>query len=101
MAAEERTVRLTFRGDLDIHRRDEFESKLPPPDSIYRLILDCSGVLFIDSTVLTVLMRYRRAFIEAGGDPLNIEIIANKHGRHFFDIAGLSHSLTVVAAPGT
>jgi anti-anti-sigma factor len=98
---DHRTVRLTFRGDLDIHRRDEVAAMLPAPGSADEVVLDFSDVMFIDSTILTVLLRYRRAFEEAGGDPINIVIIANAHGRRFLDIAGVSQSLTVVTALGS
>jgi len=96
----ERTATLRFEGDLDIYRRGEIESQLPEPGTADRVIIDCSNATSIDSTVLTTLMRYRRSFASAGGDPVNIIVIVEPSLRRIFEIAGLSRVLTIVSAPG-
>lgn len=98
-SGEERTARLTLQGGLDIYRRDEIQNQLPEPGSVDRVIIDCSGATSIDSTILTLLMRYRRSFAAAGGDPINIVIVVEPALRRTFDIAGLSRVLTIVSAP--
>lgn len=98
--SEGRTGRVTLTGALDVSCRERVEAALPAPGSIDQLVIDCSGVTAIDSTILTLFMRYRRNFQEAGGDPLNIVVVANDSVRRMFEIAGLSRSLTVIPAAG-
>lgn len=100
MREEERTATLRLEGDLDIYRRDEIEARLPAPGSAERVVIDCSAATSIDSTILTMLMRYRRRFAAAGGDPVNIVIVVEPSLRRTFEIAGLSRVLTIVSAPG-
>ena len=96
---EERTAHLRLEGGLDIYRRDEIAAQLPDPGSVDRVVIDCSAATSIDSTILTLLMRYRRSFASAGGDPVNIIVIVEPSLRRTFDISGLSRVLTIVSAP--
>ena len=96
---EERTAQIRLEGGLDIYRREEIAALLPEPGSVDRVVLDCTAATSIDSTILTLLMRYRRNFASAGGDPVNIIIIVEPALRRTFDIAGLSRVLTIVSAP--
>lgn len=96
---EERTAQIRLEGGLDIYRREEIAALLPEPGSFDRVVLDCTAATSIDSTILTLLMRYRRNFASAGGDPVNIIIIVEPALRRTFDIAGLSRVLTIVSAP--
>ena len=97
---DERTAVLRLQGDLDIYRRGEVESQLPQPGTVDRVIIDCSAATSIDSTILSLLMRYRRSFASAGGDPVNIVVVVDPALRRIFEIAGLSRVLTIVSAPG-
>jgi anti-anti-sigma factor len=97
---DERTASLRFEGDLDIYRRGEIQAALPEPGTADRVIIDCSNATSIDSTILTMLMRYRRSFASAGGDPINIIVIVDPPLRRIFEIAGLTRVLTIVSAPG-
>jgi len=92
-------VRVKLEGGLDIYRRDEIAALLPAPGSVDRVIVDCSDATSIDSTVLTLLMRYRRSFAAAGGDPINIVVVVEPSLRRIFEIAGLTRVLTIVSAP--
>ncbi len=94
----DRTVRLAFEGDLDVYRCDEFKSALPPPESIDRLIIDVRAARTVDSSIITTLMRYRRSFVQAGGDGHEIIVIVSPNLRRIFEITGLVNSLTVVSA---
>jgi len=98
-SGEERTARVTLEGGLDIYRREEIMALLPAPGSVDRVVIDCSSATSIDSTILTALMRYRRSFASAGGDPVNIIIIVDPNLRRMFEIAGLTRVLTIVSAP--
>ncbi len=100
MRENERTATLRFEGGLDIYRRSEIEGALPEPGTVDRVIIDCSAATSIDSTILTTLMRYRRSFASAGGDPVNIVVVVEPSLRRIFEIAGLSRVLTIVSAPG-
>lgn len=86
-------------GDLDGYRREEIEHRLPEPGSADRVIIDCSAATSIDSIILSTLMRYRRRFAAAGGDPVNIVVVVEPTLRRTFEIAGLSRVLTIVSAP--
>lgn len=94
----ERVVRIELAGDLDVYRRREIEFALPAPASIDELIVDMRGATIIDSSAIAVLMRYRRTFVEAGGDGTRIVIIVPPNLRRIFEITGLVKLLTVVTA---
>ncbi len=100
MREDEQTATLRLEGDLDIYRRAEIESQLPEPGAVDRVIIDCSAATSIDSTILSLLMRYRRSFASAGGDPVNIVVIVGPGLRRSFEISGLTRVLTIVSAPG-
>ena len=95
---DERTARISFAGDLDVYRRDEIAAALPSPESIDRLIIDLREATIIDSSILAILMRYRRTFTDAGKDPHEIVIIVQPQLRRVFEITGLMKSLTIVSA---
>ena len=91
-----------LEGDLDVYRAKEVEALFPEPADADRIVVDCSAVNTIDSSVITVFVRYRRSFAQAGGDPLNIVFIVSDPMRRIFDITGISRFMTVIpAAPGT
>lgn len=95
---DERTARISFAGDLDVYRRDDVAAALPPVQNIDRLIIDLRETALIDSTILSVLMRYRRTFVEAGHDAHDIIIVVKPQLRRVFEITGLTRSLTIVSA---
>lgn len=98
MNENERVARLRFAGDLDVYRRAEFEAAFPPPDSIDRIVIDMRETSILDSSIITLLMRYRRAFTEAGGDPLNMVLVVPPSLRRIFEITGLVNLMTIVTA---
>lgn len=95
----ERTAQVVLEGDLDVFSRERVESQLPDPTTAERVVIDCSAVGSIDSSVIAVFMRYRRRFAEGGGDPLNIVVIASEPVRRLFEITGLVKVLTVINPP--
>lgn len=98
LTSDERTARIVLSGSLDVYSKSHVESLLPDPESVDRVIIDCSSVSIIESAVLTVLMRYRRRFQDAGRDPVEIIIVVNPSVRRIFDITGLNRVLTIVSA---
>jgi anti-anti-sigma factor len=94
----ERAATVAFSGDLDVYRRDEIASALPHPGSIDHVVIDMREAAILDSSIVAVLMRYRRQFIEAGGNPLNIVVVVPKTLRRIFEITGLVSLMTVVTA---
>lgn len=99
--SDERTARVAFSGALDIYRVPEVEGALPPVWSAERVVLDFSAVTSVDSTVLTVLLRYRRRFEEAGHSALDIVVITNANVKRAFEISGLTRVITVITSPET
>lgn len=53
----------------------------------------------IDSSIIAVLMRYRRSFMDAGKDGLDIVVLVPPVFRRIFEITGLVKLLTIVTAP--
>jgi anti-anti-sigma factor len=94
----DRTGRVTFSGDLDVYRRSEVEGALPAPGTVDHLVIDMRGARALDSTIIAVIMRYRRKFVELGGDPHNIVIVVPPPLRRIFEITGLVSLLTIVSA---
>lgn len=96
--SDEKTARISFSGDLDVYRREEIAAALPSPESTDRLVIDLREATIIDSSILAILMRYRRTFVDAGRDPHEIVIIVHPQLRRIFEITGLMKSLTIVSA---
>ena len=92
-------MRVQLSGGLDISRRDEIAALLPDPRSAERVVIDCTAADSLDSTIIMVFMRYRRNFMAAGGDPVNIVIVVQPNLRRVLEIAGLTRSMTIVSAP--
>lgn len=92
-------VRIELAGDLDLYRRDEVASAFPPPETTNRLIVDMRNATLVDSSIIAVLMRYRRSFMDAGKDGHDIIVVVPAVFRRIFEITGLVKLLTVVTAP--
>jgi anti-sigma B factor antagonist len=61
---------LTITGELDPHTATEFAEavgKLQDDEQVVRLVLDMSGIRFIDSSGLRVLLAADQAFAARGG----------------------------------
>lgn len=96
--ARERALLVTLHGDLDLSERDKVEGALPAVSAVDRLVVDCARVTSIETVVIAAFMRYRREWIAAGRDPLDIIFIASPQLRRTFDIAGMSTFFTVITA---
>ena len=93
---EKPIAEVTLAGDLDLSQWAEVAADLPAPDEFSRVVIDCSTVTSMDSPVVSVLLRYRRAFVAAGNDPLNIVILASPQVQRLFDISGVAKLVTVI-----
>jgi len=100
--AESDTAIVTLRGELDAHDAprlremfssavDELAAAANPNDC--RLVLDLTGVAFLDSTVLGTMVGALRRVREAGGE-LRI-VLPETPARRIFDITGLEAVLDV------
>ena len=92
------TAHVAFAGDLDVYRRDEIAASLPQAETADRVVVDMREVTTVDSSIIAVFMRYRRSFLDAGGDAHEIVLIVRPQLRRIFEITGLTRSLTVVTA---
>jgi len=84
-------------GELDLSRRDEIAEALPAPESIGGGVINMAYATYVDSTVLGALVRFRRAFINHGGDPGNLIIVLAKNGpiRRSFEKTGLDRLFAI------
>ncbi|WP_445281873.1 STAS domain-containing protein [Streptomyces sp. DSM 118148] len=89
-ALPDQTVLLTLKGTLDHHTSDQLTQTLhtllrPPRPAV---LLDLSGVSFIDSTGLTCLLQARRAIHGTDG---TIDLIApSPPVRNLLDLTGVN-----------
>lgn len=95
---EERSITVVLSGDLDLSTRGAVHGALPDPTAVDRLVIDCTAVTSIESVVIAVFMRYRRSWIAAGHDPLNMIFLVSPALRRTFEITGMSEWFTIVGA---
>jgi anti-sigma B factor antagonist len=95
------TAVITLRGELDAHDaprlREAFTSALgelgETGEAEPRLVLDLTGVAFMDSTALGAVVGALRRVREAGGDmPV---VLPDTPARRIFEITGLDQVLSV------
>lgn len=84
-------------GELDLSRRDEIAAALPAPESISGGVINMASATYVDSTILGALVRFRRAFINHGGDSENLIIVLAKNGavRRSFEKTGLNRLFAI------
>jgi anti-anti-sigma factor len=101
LESQEQQHIIRLHGDLGLADRDRIEGLLPPPEAIQRIVLDCSDVGSMDSSILALIMIYRRRLQIAGRDPLAaIVAIAPPRLTRLFELTGISRAITVLPAPG-
>lgn len=91
---------ITLHGDLGLADQDRVAALLPTPESIDdRLVLDCSDVNSMDSSILALIMLYRRRVQMAGRDPqATIIAIAPPRLMRLFELTGISRAITILPA---
>ena len=92
------TAYVVLDGELDLSRRDQVVAALPAPESISGGVINLSNATYVDSTVLGALVKFRRSFINHGGDPDNLILVLARNGpiRRAFEKTGL-HRLFSIA----
>jgi anti-sigma B factor antagonist len=81
-------------GEIDFASLGELERTLTDLDGPRPVELDLSGVSFIDSSGLAMLLSMRNLFAEGGG-MLSLHAPSQKV-RRVFELAGLSSAFTIV-----
>ena len=89
---------VVLSAELDFSDEARVKALLPPPDRCSRVVIDCSAVTYIDSPIIAVLAGFRRAFQKAGGDPLEIVVIASPAMDRALAITGMKRLITVLPA---
>ena len=97
MEPQERPLVITLHGDLGLGDRDRIAGLFPNPDTTERLVIDCSDVGSMDSSILALIMTYRRRVQIAGLDPLTtIVAIAPPRLHRLFELTGITRAITVL-----
>ncbi len=94
---EGKTLILRITEEVDQHTADKLRRKLDNEIEVYspqKVILDCSGITFMDSSGIgMVLGRYKLVKMLGG----NLEIInVNKRMKKIFDMSGVSRIITII-----
>lgn len=89
---------ITLHGDLGLADQKRIRSLFPPPELADRVVLDCSDVRSMDSTIIVLIMTYRRQFIIAGKNPFDIVAIVSPRIERLFELTGVSRSISVIPA---
>jgi len=84
-------------GELDLSRRDDIVAALPSPESISGGVFNLADATYVDSTVLGALVKFRRTFLNNGGDSENLIIVLAKDGpvRRAFEKTGLNRLFAI------
>jgi anti-anti-sigma factor len=87
----QRSAYIALEGELDLHRSGEIAAAFPAPNAVRNVTIDCTGVTYADSVALSILIKFRRDFVLAGGDPADIKVLlASGCFNKLFEIAGLT-----------
>lgn len=88
---------ITLHGDLGLADRDRIAGLFPSPQTTERLVIDCSDVNSMDSSILALIMTYRRRMQIAGRDPLTTIVALAKPRLHrLFELTGICRAITVL-----
>lgn len=74
---------LTLTGDFDVYREAELRELLRPASDADEVILDLSGVGYIDSTALGVLVGVRVQRRKGGLPPIRLVVVSDQVRRIF------------------
>lgn len=91
------TAYVVLDGELDIFRKAELAAALPDPRRIKSGVINLARARYLDSVALGMLVGFRRAFIDHGGDPDNLVLMLPKDGpvRRTFEISGLTRLFAI------
>jgi anti-anti-sigma regulatory factor len=92
----ERPYTFNLEGDLGAFDAARVQALFPPPSDYTRIVIDCSAVTSMDSSIIAALMLFRQSFALAGRNPLDVVVIASPRIRKVLDLTGVVRFLTVV-----
>jgi anti-anti-sigma factor len=97
LESHDKPLVITLHGDLGLADRDRIAGLFPNPQTTERLVIDCVDVNSMDSSVLALIMTYRRRMQIAGRDPLStIVALAPPRLQRLFELTGISRAITVL-----
>ncbi len=95
---QDKPLVITLHGDLGLADRDRVAGLFPDPQSTDRLVIDCTDVNSMDSSILASIMTYRRRVQIAGRDPLaTIVALAPPRLHRLFELTGITRAITVLS----
>ncbi|MBV8639313.1 MAG: STAS domain-containing protein [Candidatus Eremiobacteraeota bacterium] len=98
MDPADKSLVITLHGDLGLADRDRIAGLFPNPQAAERIVIDCSDVNSMDSSILALIMTYRRRVQIAGRDPLaTIVALARPRLHRLFELTGICRAITVVS----
>jgi anti-anti-sigma factor len=86
---------VVFAGEYDVSYRALLREEFERLESVPALVLDFSGVTYLDSTCLCLLLKLRKARAANGTDRETI-VVSHPHLKKIFEIIGVSQLLNVV-----
>jgi anti-sigma B factor antagonist len=89
VAREDGQVVVTVRGEIDLRAAPTFDSALAGLAADLPVVVDCSGVEFMDSTALRVLLSQSMR-LTADGGALHVRNPSSQ-ALHVLQISGLDH----------
>ncbi len=97
LESQEKPLVITLQGDLGIADRDRIAELFPNPQTTERLVIDCTDVTSMDSSILALIMTYRRRVQIAGHEPLStIVALAKPRLLRLFELTGITRAITVL-----
>jgi anti-anti-sigma factor len=95
--SELKPIVITLHGDLGLADQDRVSALFPAPELCERLVLDCTNVTSMDSSILALIMVYRRRMQNAGRDAqASMVAIAPPRLLRLFELTGISRAITVL-----
>jgi len=97
LESQDKPLVIALHGDLGLADRDRIAGLFPDPQTAERLVIDCTDARSLDSSILALIMTYRRRVQIAGKDPLaTIVAIAPPRLLRLFELTGISRAITVL-----
>lgn len=84
-------------GPLDLFNREEIVGALPDPSGLVSGVINIARATYIDSTIMGMLVGFRRKMLENGADPEALVIMLPHEGpvRRAFEMSGMNRLFSV------
>jgi len=83
---------VSFNGELDIWKESEVKARLSGLDGVAPIILDLSGVRYLDSAFLSAIIRMRRRLPDA---PITL-VVVTPSVRRIFELTEMDRLFQIV-----